>query len=196
MTADRSDNQDPDALPADRRQFFRISDRIGLEIRRHAADDTSPASPFDGSLLESLRAEFRRMDQDVRSQLTSLAERDRLLTSLIKSLNGKLDALERIMAFEQNPLQPEDWQMVTLSEGGLAFETDNNDYYVAERLSIRLTLPPEMFQPLATACILAIEPGDTSRYRVHAEFVDIHDNDRQQIARHVLRWQARQRQNE
>lgn len=196
MTADRSDNQDPDALPADRRQFFRISDRIGLEIRRHAADDTSPASPFDGSLLESLRAEFRRMDQDVRSQLTSLAERDRLLTSLIKSLNGKLDALERIMAFEQNPLQPEDWQTVTLSEGGLSFETDSNDYHENDRLSIRLTLPPEMFQPLATARILAIEPGDNSRYRVHTEFIDIHDHDRQQIARHVLRWQARQRQNE
>jgi len=196
MTADRSDNDDSDAFPADRRQFYRISDRVGLEIRRHAADDTSPASPFDGSLLESLRAEFRRLDQDVRSQLTALAERDRLLTSLIKSLNGKLDALERIMAFEQNPLQPEDWQTVTLSEGGLAFETDSNDYYVDDRLSIRLTLPPEMFQPLATARILAIEPGDNGRYRVHAEFVEIHDNDRQQIARHILRWQARQRQNE
>jgi hypothetical protein len=136
------------------------------------------------------------MDQDVRSQLANLAERDRLLTSLMKSLNGKLDALARIMAFEQNPLQPEDWQTITLSEGGLSFETQDNDYYVNERLSVRLTLPPEMFQPLATVRILSIEPGDNSRYRVHTEFVEIHDHDRQQIARHVLRWQARQRQNE
>jgi len=196
MAADRNANDNRDAIPADRREFYRISDRIGLESRRHAADDTSPASPFDGSLLENLRDEFRRVDQDVRSQLSSLAERDRLLTSLIKSLNGKLDVLERIMAFEQNPLQPEDWRKVTLSEGGLSFETDDNGYEVNERLSIRLTLPPEMIQPLAVARILSIEPGDHNCYRIHTEFIDINDHDRQQIARHVLRWQARQRQSE
>ncbi len=194
MAANRSDHDDSTGISADRRDFYRISDRIGLEIRRNAADDTSPASPFDDSHLESLRAEFRRMDQDVRSQLANLAERDRLLTSLIKSLNGKLDILARIMAFEQNPLQPEDWQTVTLSEGGLAFETTSDNYWVDEVLSMRLTLPPELFQPLATARVLSIEPGN-SRFQVHTEFIDIHDHDRQQIARHVLRWQARQRHN-
>jgi hypothetical protein len=196
MAAHPSDNKDSSGVPADRRHYYRISDRIGLEIRRDTADNASPADPFDDSHLETLRAELHRIDQDVRSQLATLAERDRLLTSLMKSLNTKLDILARIMAFEQNPLQPEDWQTVTLSEGGLAFETATGDYCVGERLSMRLTLPPELFQPLATACILTIEPCDTSRYRVHTEFVDIHDHDRQQIARHVLRWQARQRQKE
>ena len=196
MAAKHSDNEDASGPSTERRNYFRISDRIGLEIRRHDADNTSPESPFDDSHLETLRAELRRMDQDVRSQLASLAERDRLLSSLMKSLNAKIDIMARIMAFEQNPLQPEDWQTVTLSEGGLAFETATGDYCVNEHLAMRLTLPPELFQPLATASILSLEPCDTSRYRVHTEFVDIHDHDRQQIARHVLRWQARQRQKE
>ncbi|HAC30560.1 MAG TPA: PilZ domain-containing protein, partial [Marinobacter hydrocarbonoclasticus] len=55
---------------------------------------------------------FRRLDQDVRAHLASLAERDRLLAGLVKSLNSKVDTLARIIAFEQNPLQPEDWQDV------------------------------------------------------------------------------------
>jgi hypothetical protein len=196
MAANRSDNDDIDstAISGDRRDFYRISDRIGLEIRRHAPDD-KVASPFNGSHVEALRAEFRRLDQDVRSQLANLAERDRLLTSLIKSLNGKLDTLARIMTFEQNPLQPEDWQEVTLSEGGLSFTTTTSDYAVDDQLSMRLTLPPEFFQPVATARILSIDPDDKGGYRVHTEFVDIHDPDRQQIARHVLRRQIRQRQN-
>ncbi len=189
-----NDNTDASAISADRRDFYRINDRIGLEIRRQAADDASSASPFDGSYLGTLRAEFRRLDQEVRSQLATLSERDRLITSLIKGLNGKLDTLARIMAFEQNPLQPEDWQEVTLSEGGLSFTT-TADYTLDERLSMRLTLPPELYQPLATARILSIEPEENESFRVHTEFVDIQDHDRQQIARHVLRWQIRQRQN-
>lgn len=196
MAANCSDNNDTgaDTTSADRRDFYRITDQVGLEIRRHTTDDKK-ASPFNGSHVEALRAEFRRLDQDVRSQLANLAERDRLLTSLIKSLNGKVDTLARIMAFEQNPLQPEDWQEVTLSEGGLSFSTVISDYAIDERISVRLTLPPELFQPVATAQILSIEPDGNDAYRVHTEFVDIHDADRQQIARHVLRWQIRQRQN-
>jgi hypothetical protein len=196
MAANRSDNNDTGAATTstDRRDFYRIIDRVGLEIRRHATDDDK-TSPFNGSHVETLRAEFRRLDQDVRSQLANLAERDRILTSLMKSLNGKVDTLARIMAFEQNPLQPEDWQEVTLSEGGLSFSTAISDYAVNECLSVRMTLPPELFQPVARARILSIEPDENGAYRVHTEFVDIHDADRQQIARHVLRWQIRQRQN-
>ena len=189
-----NDNTDSSAIAADRRSFYRISDWIGLEIRRQAAFGSSSANPFDDSYPEALQAEFLRLDQDVRSQLATLSERDRLLTTLIKSLNSKLDTLARIMAFEQNPLQPEDWQEVTLSEGGLSFTT-TDDYTLDERLSMRLTLPPELYQPLATARILSIEPEENESFRVHTEFVDINDHDRQQIARHVLRWQIRQRQN-
>lgn len=190
-----NDENEPYAIPGDRRDFYRISDHIGLEIRRLGEYEQTVVGSFDGSHIESLHAEFRRFDQDLRSQLAILAERDRALTSLIKSLNGKIDSLARIMALEQNPLQPEDWQNVTLSEGGLLFRTDSSDYAVNDRLSMRLTLPPEMVQPLAIARVLSIEPDRSGGYRVHTEFVDIHDHDRQQIARHVLRWQIRQRQN-
>lgn len=194
MPPDNPPSESTDYSP-ERRDFFRIEDRIGLEIRKLSPTTTPEEEAFDGDHLESLKAEFRRLDQDVKSQLASLAEQDRLLTGLIKSLNSKLDTLARIMAFEQNPLQPEDWQEVTLSEGGLSFSTVISDYAIDERISVRLTLPPELFQPVATAQILSIEPDGNDAYRVHTEFVDIHDADRQQIARHVLRWQIRQRQN-
>ena len=135
--------QSPDipSEPADhspeRRDFFRIEDRIGLEIRKLEPDTPLDSNVFDGDHLDSLKAEFRRLDQDVKSQLASLAERDRLLTGLIKSLNGKLDTLARIMAFEQNPLQPEDWQDVTLSEGGLSFSSSSLTWTPGDRLAVR-----------------------------------------------------------
>jgi len=195
MAANHSDNPATDSASADRRDFYRINDRIGLEIRRQVATESPSGQPFDGSHVEVLRAEFRRLDQDVRSQLANLAERDRLLTSLIKSLNGKVDTLARIMAFEQNPLQPEDWKDVTLSEGGLSFYSRSENYALGEHLAMRMTLPPELYQPVATARVLSVEPLEDGGSSIHTGFVDIHDHDRQQIARHVLRWQIRQRQN-
>ena len=179
----------------ERREFFRIEDRIGLEVRRlddaRAGDD-----PFNSSPLEALKAEFRRLDQDVRAHLASLAERDRLLAGLVKSLNSKVDTLARIIAFEQNPLQPEDWQDVTLSEGGLSFSSSTPAWQPGDRLAVRMTLPPELFQPQAIARVLEVHPDASGGARVHTEFARIDDGDRQQIARHVMRWQIRQRQKE
>ncbi|MFN2362333.1 MAG: PilZ domain-containing protein [Marinobacter sp.] len=189
-------HNNPADIPSDRRDFFRISDHIGLEIRKLGPEDADKDNPFNGSHLENLRSEFRRLDQDVRAHLANLAERDRLLTSLIKSLNGKLDTLARIMAFEQNPLQPEDWQDVTLSEGGLSFHTSTNSFNPGEILALRMTLPPELFQPVAIARVISVEPDGSGGATVHTEFSEIHDSDRQQIARHVMRWQIRQRQKE
>lgn len=190
----------PPASPGEntpeRREFFRIEDRIGLEVRKLGPDVAAEANHFNGDHLESLKAELRRLDQDVRSQLASLAERDRLVANLIKSLNGKLDTLARIMAFEQNPLQPEDWQMVTLSEGGLAFCSDADGWQVGDRMAVRMTLPPELYQPEGVARILDIQPEPAGEARIHTAFIELPDSDRQLIARHVMRWQIRQRQKE
>lgn len=192
MSSSNTPNE-PAEQSLERRDYFRIEDRVGLEIRKLSPMANPEENAFGDGHLESLRAEFRRLDQDVRAQLATLAERDRLLTGLIKSLNGKLDTLARIMAFEQNPLQPEDWQDVTLSEGGLAFSTDTQTYKVGDLLAIRMTLPPELFQPRAVAEIINSHPDSAGGVRIHSQFVHIHDSDRQQIARHVMRWQIRQR---
>ncbi|WP_100639670.1 PilZ domain-containing protein [Marinobacter salexigens] len=195
MHTEDTPSESADNLP-ERREFFRIEDRIGLEARKlpHSADPDS--NLFDDDHLEDLRADFRRLDQDIKSQLASIADQDRQLTGLVKSLNGKLDTLARIMAFQQNPLQPGDWQDVTLSEGGLAFSSDPQAWQTGDRLAVRMTLLPELFQPRAMAQVLDVQADETGRARVHTGFIRIHDSDRQQIARHVMRLQIRQRQKE
>lgn len=182
----------------DRRDFFRIEDRIGLEYRRLGPGHTGAGNPFAEDHLDSLKAELKRLDQEFRNQLPLLAERDRLTASLLKSLNGKVDTLARIMAFEQNPLQPEQWRDVTLSEGGVSFPVAAGELSPGDRLALRLTLPPELYRPQATAEVVEVTPiegaQDASRTLIHTSFIDILDADRQQIAKHVMGWQIRQRQ--
>ncbi len=191
MPADLTPDQ---SSQPDRRDYFRINDCIGFEYRRLPAQSTESVNPFDDKQLDGLRGELNRLDLDVRNQLASLSERDRLLAGLIKSINGKVDLLARIMAFEQNPLQPEDWQQVTLSEGGISFSAPLDALAAGDTLALRMTLPPELYCPQAIACVIQVDPGSEQTGWVRAEFTRISDMDRQHIARHVLRWQIRQRQ--
>lgn len=192
----RDTPSEPTGYLPERREFFRIEDRIGLEVHKLLPSAGFDENVFGDDHLENLETEFRRLDQDIKSQLASLADQDRLLTGLVKSLNSKLDTLARIMAFQQNPLQPGDWQDVTLSEGGLAFCASPQAWQTGDRLAIRMTLPPELFQPRAVAQILDIQADETGGARVHTGFIRIQDSDRQQIVRHMMRWQIRQRQKE
>ena len=102
------------------------------------------------------------------------------------------------MAFEQNPLQPEQWQDVTLSEGGVSFPVADGELSPGDILALRLTLPPELYRPRATAEVVEVTPTESPENAgltlVHASFIDIPDADRQQIAKHVMGWQIRQRQ--
>lgn len=180
--------------PEDRRDYFRIRDRIGLEYRKLPPDHQNDSELFDEGHLDGLRAELKRLDLEVRNQTTALAEKDRLLGALFKSINSKIDILGRIMALEQNPLQPDAWQEVTLSEGGIAFHAPGDDLAVGDRVALRMTLPPELFRPEATARVIEISSGQSDTPLFHTEFIRLPDSERQQIARHIMRLQIRHRQ--
>ncbi|PVY75330.1 PilZ domain-containing protein [Tamilnaduibacter salinus] len=178
----------------DRRQFYRITDQVGLELKKLTGDETLPADPFGDGHLSALMDELQRLDHDIRGNLATLAERDRLVASLIKSLNSRVDALARIMTFEQNPLQPEQWATVTLSEGGVAFPSEDSELVPGRRVAMRLTLPPALFRPSGILDIVS-ESRDANGLRIlHGEFVSLDEGPRQQIARHVMQWQIRRRQ--
>ncbi len=180
--------------PSERRDYYRIEDRIGLEFKRCPESIENPENPARADHLDGLRAELRRLDLDVRNQLGSLSENDRPLATLIKSLNSKVDTLARIMAFEQNPLQPHEWQHATLSEGGISFIDPENTLAVDDEIDLRMTLPPELYRPQALAKVVSSTALESGGRRVHAEFTVIQHAARQQIARYVMRWQIRQRQ--
>lgn len=176
-----------------RRRYFRVQDRIGLEVRR-IADEEDIQDLFEDQATLSLHQELRRIDLELRQQLASLADRDRNLAYLLKTFNHKLDTLARIMAFEQKPLQPEQWHKVTLSEGGVAFSGAGFVGTPGESLAVRLTLLPELQRVLVRAEVIEDSNGADGDTQVHLAFSGLSNSDRQTIARHVLRVQARERQ--
>ncbi|MEQ6885106.1 PilZ domain-containing protein [Salicola sp. Rm-C-2C1-2] len=184
----------PSEHDSERRQFYRIEDCIGLECRQLSGEPTAPADTlFEGGETLPLEEELQRHDAEIRHQIGLLSENDRILSQLARALNEKLDTVARIMAFQKNPLQDSDWVHVTLSEGGLSFATTQLTPTVDARMAVRLTLMPELSQVAAFARVVSLEETGEGT-RLHLQFQHMEDAVRQQIARHVLRIQARKRQ--
>jgi len=189
----------PPSSPSERRQYYRVEDQVGLEwrpVNRHDLP-ASAASCFEGSETLALQEELRRADQEIRAQINVLSDTDRNLAHILKLLNQKLDIAARIMTFQQKPLQDDQWRKVTLSEGGLSFICQESHFRTGDMLAIRLTMAPELSQLAAFAEVVDRTDGDDDNpAMVNLQFVRLEDDARQQIARHVLRLQARQRQQE
>lgn len=185
-------------MPSDhdpeRRQFYRIEDRIGLECRVLDGEPSGPPETlFEGGETLPLEEELRRHDADIRHQIGLLSESDRILSQLARALNDKLDTVARIMTFQQNPLQDSEWVHVTLSEGGLSFIVPESPPEQGALMALRLTLMPELSQVAAYARVVTVD-NTAEGTRLHLQFHKLEDAERQQIARHVLRLQARERQ--
>ncbi len=184
----------PSNTDSERRQYYRVEDVVGLEYRLVNGELHNPvATLFEGSETLVLQEEVRRVDAEIRAQISQLAETDRNLAHLMKSLNEKLDTVARIMTFERKPLQDEQWRPVTLSEGGLSFECEQSGFQPDTVLAVRLTLNPELTRLSLLTRVVYVEPG-TQGERLHLEFIELQDHERQQIAKHVLRIQAKERQ--
>lgn len=178
----------------ERRQFYRIEDRVGLECRQIEGEPTgSPETLFEGGETLPLEEELRRHDADVRHHLGMLSENDRVLYQLARALNDKLDTVARIMTFQQNPLQDSEWANVTLSEGGLSYTAGSPAPPLQTILALRLTLMPELSQVSTYARVIAVDEL-AEGVQLHLQFHNLEDAERQKIARHVLRIQARERQ--
>lgn len=184
----------PSEHDPERRQFYRIEDRVGLECRQLEGEPTGPPETlFEGGETLPLEEELRRHDAEIRHQLGLLSESDRVLSQLARALNEKLDTVARIMTFQQNPLQDSEWVHVTLSEGGLSFITTDPVPELDSLMAVRLTLMPELSQVAAYTRVVSVDATDDGT-RLHLQFHNMEDAERQQIARHVLRLQARERQ--
>ncbi|WP_018403016.1 hypothetical protein [Marinobacter gelidimuriae] len=78
----RNDDSANAKKQCERRDYFRINDRIGLEVHKLPTSTQDDFSAFENTPFTSLQAEFRRLDQDIKTQLSGLSERDRALQSL------------------------------------------------------------------------------------------------------------------
>jgi Tfp pilus assembly protein PilZ len=171
----------------DRREFFRVEDRVNLRHRRIERDALAlPAeSHFDNSEVFWLMRELRTVDIEHHSRLRGLSEHDRELGLYLKGINRKIELVAGALAALDRMHSGVSPQPVLLSEGGLSFHADA-DFTIGDLLVLQLTLLPEH---LGLALYGEVTSVDTARRRVGIGFLRLREADRQILARHILQVQ-------
>ena len=106
---------------ADRREYYRIEDLIALEITPLSASEAASSEVLqDASPLFNLLSELHLSEFESQHQLRQISERDRSVSSYLKTLNKRVELLSQIVAQtvmgKIGELQP-----VKLSEGDIEF---------------------------------------------------------------------------
>ncbi|OZY42699.1 pilus assembly protein PilZ [Pseudomonas fragi] len=176
---------------ADRREYYRIEDMIALEITPLAAAEAASNEVLqDTSPLFNLLSELHLSEFESQHLLRQISERDRTLSSYLKTLNKRVELLSQIVA--QTVLgQIGELQPVVLSEGGIEFHHPQ-PCPAGSHLSVKLVLMPQALGLLLRARVVDCQ-AHADGYRINTEFESLTDTQRQLLARYILQKQAQAR---
>ncbi len=176
----------------DRREYYRIEDRIALEI-----SPLSGAEALDTDLLQddsplfNLLSELHLSEFESQHLLRQLSDKDRVLAAFLKAQNKRIDLLSAVVA--QTLLgQLNAPQAVVLSEGGIEV-TQAQPIAAGSRIAVKMVLMPQALGLLLRARIIHCDQRPDGQYEVGSEFIEMTDAQRQLLARYILQRQAQQR---
>ncbi|MCY1175063.1 PilZ domain-containing protein [Pseudomonas alkylphenolica] len=176
----------------DRREYYRIDDRIALEISPLSATEAlGPDLLQDDSPLFNLLSELHLSEFESQHLLRQLSEKDRTLAAFLKAQNKRIDLLSAVVA--QTLLgQLSAPQAVVLSEGGIEFN-QAQALAAGSRVAVKMVLMPQALGLLLRARVTHCDQQPDGLYEIGTEFVDMTDAQRQLLARYILQRQAQQR---
>lgn len=175
---------------AERRQFFRVDDRVRLRWRPVAPEEVS-------RLAGEIRAGVKRAGQlladleqggRLASLRAAIADRDAPVADYLEILEGRIADLTRLVAVHENDLKEVGLHPVNLSGGGLSFTTASQ---LAMGLSIELQILLESRNLVVRALGEVVESAaENGIYHIGAKFTVIDPRDRDRVISHVLAKQA------
>lgn len=176
----------------DRREYYRIEDRIALEISPLSAAEALEAELLqDDSPLFNLLSELHLSDFESQHLLRQLSEKDRTLAAFLRAQNKRLDLLSAVVA--QTLLgeigQP---QRVIISEGGIEF-AQPRQIAPGTRVKVKMVLMPRAHGLLLRGKVIHCDRRPDGDFEVGTEFTDMTDAQRQLLARYILQRQQQQR---
>jgi len=177
--------------PNNRREYFRINDRIGLrvvflnesefgQLRAKAASRHERQQQLNTMMVSS---------ESRRAALRGIREESTAIASFLAGLDERLDTLANLMTQESSQAPRTRTHEVNLSASGLRFYC-NEDYPQGAHLELHIHLFPSdnclrLYGAVAW-CRRAGGPGSSrGRNAVAVDYSDIPDSDREILFRHI-----------
>lgn len=182
----------------DRRSYFRLNDHITLEFESLGSDctETDPYAPhLQVSPYLKMISELHRIESETQHLLKPIADQHRQLGSYLKSVNKRIDCLAKYLVASSDEQPPKPTHEVSLSEGGVAFETPLS-VPLGHFVHMKMVLFPNLVGLAAIGKVTYCQPhgpqnGDRKNYRIGVEFSSILESDQQIIAKHIIQEQSR-----
>lgn len=176
----------------DRREYYRIEDRIALQISPLSAAEVAETDLLqDASPLFALLGELHLADFETQHLLRQLSDKDRILAAFLRAQNKRIDLLSAVVAQSMIGEVGEP-QSVLLSEGGLESLT-RAPLDPGTRVAVQMVLMPRAHGLLLRGRITRCDPRPDGSFELGTEFTDMTDAQRQLLARHILQRQQHER---
>lgn len=176
----------------DRREYYRIEDRIALEISPlSAAEALEPELLQDDSPLFNLLSELHLSDFESQHLLRQLSDKDRTLAAFLRAQNKRLDLLSAVVAQTLIGTVGEP-QPVIISEGGIEFD-QAQPLDPGTRVKVKMVLMPRAHGLLLRGRVVHCDVRPEGGVEIGIEFTEMTDAQRQLLARHILQRQQQQR---
>jgi hypothetical protein len=179
----------------DRREFFRVEDDVLLQVTpssEQAAFSGKPPGEFSEDSGFNLVTDLKQIDHDNQQLLSQFGHNNRDLELYLRGLNKKIDLIASQIVKSQQ--QPQHKMRITLSEGGLAFCSEQA-YNKGTILAMQLfLLPSYVAVGLYGRVLNCSKQGDG--HRISTVFVGLTDSNRQVLARQVMQVQLQEKRHQ
>lgn len=182
---------------SERRQYYRIDHPVIIEHKCVSDEDaakTSQPFQFEVSPYFSLQAQLHAVDAECSHHLHRISEQSAPLSAYLQSLNTKIELIAQALTADSLKLDQGTPQFINLSEGGINFIV-SQPLERGQALALKLVFTESCLGLLLYARVIRSEPQGDS-HEVAAEFMQMPESCRTQLARLIIEAQSRQRQND
>lgn len=172
------------------REYFRIDEKAFIEhLAVDNTDNNDVQALFNNNAPHKLLEDLHDIDSQLPQSLHNTVDGNAELATYLRTQNRKIELLANALA---SVLDKDDCQeqAITLSEGGLAFNSQNA-LEEGSYLAIRLRLSSDALVLCSYAKVMqCLSQSDGQwAYTVAVEFIDLADDMRDTLAKHNIRIQ-------
>lgn len=180
----------------ERRRYFRIEDTVNLFYKRVDEKKVAALSHVSNDVLSncSLAAALEAMSQEARIIASRLEKNEPELFEYLKIMDTKINLLAQAVTMQGNEFGEHDSRNVNISASGIAFETDEK-LHPGQFLEIRMMLTSCMAVIIAYGKVIYCkqnEAGGDFPYFVGVDYINMQDDDRELLIKHVVKKQMQQ----
>lgn len=175
----------------DRREFFRINDRVIVEFRPiEAAQASAIGERLHQNTAEQANQQLRTMESAFTHLVDQINHQDRDIARALRMLDDKLNLIHRQIRNLVQPVETEKTRDVNLSGGGMALISDEM-VPPKTQLEVTIQLIPSAVTITAVARVISCRPEDAG-HLLRMAFIHMDEYDRNLLVKHTLSRQAEQ----